>query len=265
MSKYLCTVTGKYGDAIWQLATAKLIAETVVKDKVDIGLMEPYGSLIPLLGTQPWIDTAEVVKGWKVEGSPYGDQPWQAPLLYPEMYEKIWHLGFRGHPGINAERMPLIDFVAWQQGLKFSQSPAPWLLTQWKIEWAPKGLVAYAFNGEHVDLKAMVIGAIAGKFETVDVTKLDWYEAAYAISQAACFVGDRSSNKVLAHAVGQKYVICYEPNPSRNKFGQFGDVFGFPYGGEEVTWKATVSPEQAAAETLIVIEKIYKEKANGNS
>ena len=271
MSKYLCTVTGKFGDALWQLATAKLIADTVVKGKVDIGLMEPYGSLIPLLASQRWIDTAAVIKEWKVQGSPYGDQPWEAPMLYPEMYEKVWHLGLRCHPGIHTKSMPLIDFIAGQQGFQFSGTPAPWLVSEimpnldFIIAHVTVEIpyVAYAFNGGHAGLKQMVVGSLEGKFAMVDVTKFPWHPAAYVIKNAIGFVGDRSSNKVLAHAVGQKNIICYEPNRARNKFGPFGDVFGFPY-GEEYTWQWNVHPAQVTEEAALKIQEWQKEKANGS-
>ena len=228
MSKYLATFSGHRGDILWSLATARELAE-MVGEAIDFGIMPQFRDMLPLLATQMYIDRAYAIDDWICTGEPHGCQPWQPPEQ--PGYVSSWHLTYRAHPGINDVELPLIDYIAHQQGIRFKANPLPFLSNG--HAWRP-GLayVAYGFNPQFQKEKASFLGLLKYQcphVDFVDTTELPWMEATSCIAHAICFVGCRSSNHVLAHGVGQK-VIEFEPHPSRNAYGHLGKVFGCPYG-----------------------------------
>jgi hypothetical protein len=269
VSKYLCTFTGKYGDILWSLPTAKYIAERVVSSPVDFCVMPYYKNLLPFLVTQNYIDRAFVAEDWLRTHSNHGDQPWQPPAWVEKDYEKVWHLTYRAHPGISAPAMPLIDFVAYQQGISFNGwNPVPFINVMENVEElaAPiqfstgpmmdvireNRLVTYSFNEQYEGQKKQFLeafwilmqpGAKDG-FELFNVSEVGWKEAAWLISRSLIYVGCRSACWVLANGVGQE-IISFEPHPARHTQGHLGKVFGNPY-GRETALPFGMPPEPAA-------------------
>jgi hypothetical protein len=277
MSKYLCTFTGKFGDILWSLPTAKYIAERVAGQSVDFAMMPYYKSLLPLLVSQTYIENAFVAEDWLRTHSNHGDQPWQppewvekgGPLHYDAEqhgiktaqvpYDKCWHLTYRGHPGITAPSMPLVDFIAYQQGISFNgYDPVPFLDVDESVEEEArkihftsgpmldvikdKRLVTYNFNEQYAEQKQKFLEALWAKlallspeasvgFELFNVGEVGWKEAAWLIKKSLVYVGCRSANWVVANGVGQQ-TITFEPHPSRHAKCHLGTVFGNPYGKE---------------------------------
>lgn len=302
MSKYLCTFTGKYGDILWSLPTAKYIAERVVNQAVDFAVMPYYRSLLPLLVEQSYIDHAFVVEDWLRTHSNHGDQPWQPPewvekkahLKFPveikkdelgaiqyvlEPYEKFWHLTYRGHPGISAPSMPLIDFIAYQQGINFNNfQVVPFLNVSDSVEEEAakihftsgqmmdvireKRLVAYSFNEQYAEPKKIFFetlwAAAHEEFEFFNVAEVGWKEAAWLIKKSLVYVGCRSACWVLANGVG-KTIISFEPHPSRHKACHLGTVFGNPY-GTEIALPFGLPPAVAADTAASLLKKIREEQ-----
>lgn len=300
MSRYLCTFSGKYGDILWSLPTAKFLAEKVVGERVDFAMMPYYKSLLPLLVEQSYIDRAFVIEDWLRTHSNHGDQPWQPPkwveelgclVMEPKMrtsgvtqkylpYDRCWHLTYRGHPGITAPEMPLVDFIAYQQGVSFNGwAPVPFLDVgdtveeeAWKIHFssgpmreviAEKRLVTYAFNEQYAELKRAFyerLWAEASKegFEFFNVSEVGWKEATWLIKKSLVYVGCRSACWVLANGLG-KTAITYEPHPSRHKGCHLGKVFGNPY-GNEVALPFGMPPEVAGQAAAGLLKKVRQEQ-----
>ena len=277
--KVICTFSGKFGDILWSLVTVKAITQVVGQMHVDMAIMPQYESLLPLIQDQPYIGEAFVIPEWICTGSPHGDQPWLPPRRFAD-YDRQYHLTYKGHPGITPglPRMALIDFIAWQQGIKFVQNPVPFIdAIEYKLK-VP--YIAYAFNSDVAEIKERFLEWAqrltkeqVPEYDWRDVTKLGWKGAAVAIKNAMAFVGCRSANWVLACGVGQKNIFIYEPNAARNKHGMFGDVFGCPYVKEH-----TVDPYQEqwanqslgdqdpgrAAEKFVKLLKSWKEEEISN-
>ena len=253
MSRYLCTFSGKYGDILWSLATAKYIAEKIVNTPVDFAVMPYYENLGSLLCQQKYIDNAFVIPDWLRTHSNHGDQPWQPPVAVEQKYEKTWHLTYRGHPGINAPSMPLIDFIAYQQGIRLQAPVIPFLdvddetafpalpfieLTTGNLADVAKEkrLVTYSFNDQYVKEKKDFIETLwpllqEDGLELLDLNSWGWASAAWALKHGLIHVGCRSACWVLATGIGQD-TITFEPHPSRNRVGHLGTVFSCPYGQE---------------------------------
>jgi hypothetical protein len=295
MSNTLCTFSGKYGDILWSLPTAKYISEKLVGAKVDFGIMPYYESLLPLLRAQPYIENAFVIKDWIRTHSNHGDQPWQPPfqqigdtvrinaflrhegdqdIFEINSYDKAYHLSFKGHPGITAPSMQLIDFVAYQQGISFANyNPIPFLeapdcFDQFNIVHLTSGrmtdvmregrLIAYAFNEQYGEPKRQFFEALWSELkdegvEFFNVAEAKWAEATYAIKMARMFVGCRSANWVVATGLG-KETITYEPHPARNAFGHLGKIFGCSY-GREWALPLNLPPQQVAKAVASVVRQ----------
>lgn len=302
MSKNLCTFSGKYGDILWSLATAKHISERIVNGKVDFAVMPYYESLLPLIQAQSYIDRAYIIKDWMRTHSNHGDQPWQPPqfdrgekivvkafvraegdfdVIEALEYDRVWHLTYKGHPGISAPSMPLIDFIAYQQGISFNAvNPIPFLDAPYSNEYekihldtgkfmdvAREGrLIAYAFNEQYDGMKKVFFEILwkdlVGEVEFLNVGAIKWCEAAYAIKMSRLFVGCRSANWVVAMGLG-KQTVTYEPHPARNASGHLGGIFGCAYGAE-FALPVTLPPEQAGHAVATVIKERVK-KAVGVS
>lgn len=231
----LVTFPGKFGDILWSLPTARALSR-MIGEPVVFAMMPQYAALIPLLEKQSYIQRATVFPRWFCTGSPHGDQPWLPPTDAIEggPYDRVFHLGYRGHPGMNGfPRLPLMEFTASQQGLSFVENPIPFLDVE-KME-VGRPYVAYAFNQDYAPQKQAFLAGMKTTFqdiELVDVATNSWLAAAMLIKGAVCFIGCRSANYVLAHGVGQRCLI-YEPHPGRWKFGAWGDVFSCKPGREE--------------------------------
>lgn len=293
MSKYLCTFSGKYGDILWSLPTAKYLAERVAGGKVDFAVMPYYRNLLPLLASQSYIDKAFVIESWLRTHSNHGDQPWEPPMDWgpgsqyccpygagdPDWYTRIWHLTYKGHPGISAPSMPLVDFIAYQQGLNFNNfQVTPFLDVDESVqEEAAKihfssgqmldvikenRLVTYSFNEQYDEIKKAFLNALwwranSERFEFFDVATVGWKEAAWLIKKSLAYVGCRSACWVLANGVG-KTVISFEPHPSRHANCHLGKVFGNPY-ANEVPLPFGLPPTVAADTTTSLLIKMREE------
>ncbi len=294
MSKYLCTFPGKYGDILWALPTAKYIAEKVVSQPVDFAVMPYYESLLPLLQEQSYIDNAIILPDWLRTHSNYGDQPWQAPeaslerdfpgkVFNPPLrgehlfklssidftsYEKVWHLGYRCHPGapFGNPDMALMDFIAYQQGITFNDWPTIPFLTAPKGKWKEDfGLgLALAFNEQYAKQKQVfkeaLVEALNGVANVYWLQSLSWLDAATFMDDkdTVAFIGDRSANWVIANGLG-KMCITFEPHPSRHRSGQLGRVFGCP-GGKEFALPFGMPAKIAGQTAATMVKKLVEER-----
>lgn len=279
MSKALASFSGKYGDILWSLATAKVLAENFVGDKIDFAMMPTYKSLIPLIQAQTYIDKCYVVNDWICVNSNHGDQPWNPPSYIEKKYERFWHLGYRAHPGINAPDMPLIDFIAEQHGIRL-KDPLPFIgkvgdTLDKKYEDILKHMmslprVAYAFNEQYRQQKDKFLDALrirlGNDFLLLDVSRFSWLVAAAYIKESMAFIGCRSANWVIAHGLKHPRIICFEPHPARHASGHLGRVFGNPYNPEVDLPFATPEEVQAdiAASTLRNWRNEYNESMANN-
>ena len=257
MSETLCTFSGRNGDILWSLATAREISRQK-SEKVDFAIMPQYKSLIPLLEGQSYISQAYAIDEWKCTGSPCGDQPWEAPIA-ERKYKQVFHLTYRSHPGIGGPAMPLIDFIAWQQGLKLSEPVIPFIDSPGAsvLPMPERSIIPYAFNAMVNEQKqAFVeecIRLTGGEMSWVSIAQEPWLCAADVIERAGIFVGDRSACWVLAMGLGVP-TITYEPNVSRSAYGQFGKVFGCPYGRE-----LALTGSNAAADAVAEISRVLNQ------
>jgi hypothetical protein len=285
MSRYLCTFSGKYGDILWSLPTARFISENIVHGPVDFAVMPYYTSLLPLLASQNYIDRSFTVSNWIRTHSNHGDQPWQPPEItaVDEPYLQQWHLGYRAHPGISAPNMPLIDFVAYQQGVSFNGwNPVPFITVDESVEqeaakiWfaesimldviREKRLVTYSFNDQYVQQKKEFFEALYKSSQDTElkffnVGEVGWKEAAWLISKSIAYVGCRSANWVLANGLA-KETITYEPHPSRHRDCHLGRVFGCPY-GKELALPFAMPPATAGDTCASLLKKIKAEQYAG--
>lgn len=273
MSKVLTTFSGKYGDILWSLPTVREISR-ISGEPVDFACMPQYASLIDLLNEQEYIDKAYVLTDWQMLHSNFGDQPWNPPghngcLSGHEChagkgYVHCWHLGYRQHPGhaMGGHEMQLIDYTAWQQGIKFRDNPLPFLSVSSMPDKAANTFIAVAFNEQYKELKErfMIAFSTPDMPEIVQLDKYNWLNATALLERALGYVGCRASNWVLANAVNAN-IFTYEPHPSRHLNGHLGFVFGCEY-GKEITAPMVATPEQAARYAKDVVSHwiIQKEK-----
>src|SRR5580765_608870 len=240
MERALCTFPGKFGDILWSLPTARFLAQHVYGGRVDFAVMPYYESLIPMLEAQKYIGRAFVIPEWLRTHSNYGDQPWTSPRQ--EGYEFQVDLGYRSHPGtpFGNPNISLLEFVASQQGINLgpeSQLPFLQASAEDKFQYATKKpYVAYSFNDQYVGEKEIFLQQLRDQLADmgiplVDTTSISWLQALTAIDGAALYVGDRSSNWVLAAGM-DKVCITYEPHPSRHQAGPLGQVFGYHHAKE---------------------------------
>lgn len=229
MEKMLVTFSGRYGDILWSLASVRQLALQHAGTEIHFGYMPQYSSLQPLLEEQRYITKAFPIKDWLCTGSPFADQPWEAPVL--EGYDTVRHLTHRFHP---SEHLVTATFrntglLAWVEGMQ------PFIETQ--LVTNKLAVIAIGFNEHYGEQKKEFLRQLtqwlwhlcpveALRPHLVDATKLPWLDAARVIRAAKMFIGCRSSQAVLAHGVGQKCLI-YEPAPERRPV-----MFGSPYGTE---------------------------------
>jgi hypothetical protein len=278
VSKFLATFSGRFGDILWSLPTVRALSQ-MNGAKFDFACMPQYRSLLPLLSCQSYIDKAFVLEDWICTGSPHGDQPWHPPKHVEATYERCWHLTYKGHPGINAEPLPLPEFIAHQQGLSFhGMQPRIWLNEPLSIgiqteeftrtvELYGKGhyLVAVGFNASYPDEKCeflrQVVAATYPHMEFVNIAMMPWCQAVVALlNYADVFMGCRSANYVLAHGT-EKQVLTYEPDSSRNEYGPYGQIFGCPW-GKEWAIDYRVSMNVAVQKAVELLNSWREEKEN---
>ena len=256
--KILTSMPGKFGDILWSLATVKHISN-YYKTPVTFMIMPTYFSLRPLLESQSYIDKVLVNDEWLCTGSPHGDQPFlpQNSNAIEWEYDVVHHLGYRYHPGIMYQGKAVIDFLAFQHGLLLEEPVCPFI----EVKSEPGNCIAYAFNPEYPNEKKRfwdIVNSTCG-LPVVDVTKLPWHAAAEVINSAMCFIGDRSSNYVMAHGVAQKNIFIFEPNPSRDSLA-FNNVFGNPHWPEHSGIPRS-SPEHYSDICLLWLDKIKSERS----
>src|SRR5437660_1090724 len=95
--KILTTFSGKFGDIITSLPTVRQISKNHGV-KVNMGIMPSYKALVTMLKRMSYIEDAFAIDNWFCQGSPFGDQPWEAPLDMLGSYDKVFHLAYRNHP-----------------------------------------------------------------------------------------------------------------------------------------------------------------------
>lgn len=240
---------------MWSLATVKYLAENVVKDKIDFAGIPLYASIFSLIKQQSYIDRVFAIKDWDCIRNGWIDfyeNRWKPPERVEKKYKKVWHLTYRKHRCFDEEAVPAIDYIARQQGIKLS-NPIPFIDVKHK---AGK-FVAWAFSQEDEERKMCFIERTKKLLPNVTFVRTDnlsWVEASLTIKNATCFIGSRSSNWVIAHAVGQK-VLCFEPNPLRSVYGYCGEAVSCPY-CEEFTIPISVSLQTSVEITAQEILRI---------
>lgn len=259
--KILCTFSGKVGDILWSLPTVREIGMRYrgpigARSSLYFGIMPQYELLLPLLNSQSYIDKAIIIRDWICTGSPWGDQPWEAPV--PEgIFDKVFHLTYQRHPNANEA---LIDFIAAQQELRLTSPVVPFIEChpvvkeqEYVEEIVLDPFIAFAFNGMYQEEKKRFLDKLTDNFgkqqpkklQFIDSSYFSFEQAAYMIKDAICFIGCRSSNYVIAHGVGQRNIFIYEPHPSRNMMGPLGHTFSNPH-WIDCNSPLHSTPEQAA-------------------
>jgi len=221
----LCTFSGKYGDILWSLPTAKYIAD-VTGGPVDFGIMRPWLSICPLIETQPYIDKCFPVPGWFPEHERFGAQPWESPRMSPP-YPVTYNLTYRKMPDA-----PLIDFIAYESNARLGnqQLSLPFLNAE---DTAEHPTVTWGF-GQHGwsqkmrfrDDVAAAVEPVIHNVKWVRVDKLPWYNAAREISRAHAFLGCKSALHVVAHGVGTPVFLVETAD------WRLDEVFSYPYADE---------------------------------
>lgn len=238
MPDTLVTMSGRYGDILWSLPTAKRIAEQV-GHTVDFCCMPQYESLLPLLAVQRYIAKAFVLPNWICQGSPFGDQPWEAPVA--ELgYQRVFHLTYRYHP-VNET---LADFIARQQHIQLGDTWLPFLSVEDVVR-SRGAVVAVGFNPDGQEQKLTLVNHLREHLvdvHFVDCSTLTWLQAAWAISQCKFFLGCRSSLAVVAHGFAKRCLI-YEPNAARRPW-----IFGCRVGREVMPEMGNFNPFIKTAE-----------------
>jgi hypothetical protein len=243
MSKRLATFSGKFGDILWSLAAVRQLAARY-NQPLDFACMPQYASLLPLLSAQKSISSAFVLTEWECTGSPFGDQPWQAPVSNLA-YDEVFHLTYQRHPAPT----PLCLYIAQQAGVQLDGNT---FLDVEVPDWVTKAqpYIAYGWNPGFPEQKGyfleQVIDAcrIGGEsnplwpYNFIDATAYPWAQAAAIIKGAMAFIGCRSANYVIAHGVGQR-VLCFEPEAWRREI-----TYSYPYGIEVMCMNAETAIEQ---------------------
>lgn len=215
MARVCCTVTGKNGDALWQMATARAIAEQEGA-RVAVGLMAGQAALAPLLREQVYVKEVFVVPGWVAEGSPHGDVPRVAPSGdWQKDYDKILSLGYHQHPAMT--RWNLMEAVARWAQVELPEADFPFLSVDddrdgiFPAVIEGKRVVAVGFNDNDIERKASWLRRIEEAMDSqycfVDVRFTSWLTAARRIKSCGRFLGDMSALHVLAAGLGVRPVV----------------------------------------------------------
>lgn len=248
-AKILCTFSGRYGDILWSLPTVREL-RLRLNQSIDFCCMPQYENLLPLIRQQFYVNKAFPLLPWICQGSPYGDQPWEAPVEHLG-YEQVFHLTYRHHPQVEC----LADFIARQQHVALGDTWVPFLnindvrffdmLQEEKKrtpgfeipnEFIKTPEVVVGFNPDHGNYKQeffnQVIASVENKLGREvpwkDLKKYDWIKATYLVQNSKVFIGCRSALCVVAHGCGKPCVV-FEPNVARH-----GIVFGCRVGNEKM-------------------------------
>lgn len=231
-----CTFPGKFGDILWAMATVRAISETY-DEPVNLIVAEPYGSIVPLLALQPYIQHAEAFPLWKVL-----DTAPMSPRIPPTQFnfDRVFHLGYQGWP-----MKPLpeeIHLTARVQYEDMDVNPLdlhrPWItvprtrtdtykdvIIGFTDEWFELKYGVYELIRHHVPV-CSISGTLKGSRwhlegshsaidHEVDPDAGSWMIAAKMIQSCAMFLGCCSAYHVLSAALG-KTTIVMEPNPNRH-------------------------------------------------
>lgn len=211
--KIACTHPGKMGDTLWSIPTIKKLCE-LLDCKADFYTSSYCAPLRRLFEAQPYIDKFIVPENYVIERMDIGVQPYRMPVDI-SLYEKVYHLGFRGVPD---KAIP--EFIAHSAGLG---EIGPMELKCWDIYTlpvkyyvlAPRGETTYKkLFKEFAEISPHPVVVIGGKGDYIgagiDKTGLDFLETASWIKQSSGFVGLMSSQLVMAHAFPVTKVVPHD-------------------------------------------------------
>jgi hypothetical protein len=216
------TFSGKYGDILWSLPTVRELAK--MWGPVDFYCMPAFESICDLLKMQPYIGVARGLPGWGYQSDACGAQPREHPLI--SGYERVFDLTYPTWPD-----MPLVQFTAKTAGVALPDQPLPFLENVAPCCLPPVD-IAYNFKfPEKVEIFLFpLVRALSERLGRPVFAKgcmmPGWVDTALIISAARLFVGDRSSNQVIAHGLG-KPTLIYETDTGRHS-----PIFSCPYGRE---------------------------------
>lgn len=218
--RVLLTFSGKHGDIIWALQSARAMALTGAE--VDMAMMPQYQAVLPLVRMQPYIREAFPIPGWNQAHDWCGAQP-RIPPSVPDGYDQVHHLTYESRP-----TEPLIWYGLRRLGLPMPEPPIPFLFAPAPPE---PDLVSYAFNHLHRRTKMHMLTYLHGvipkaRFENVESHPFD--HAARRIQSSRFFFGCRSANYVVAMGLGKRCLIM-EPDGDRR-----GEIFSCPMGREHM-------------------------------
>ena len=206
----LCTFSGRFGDILWSLPTAREIAK-LHEYPVSFAVMPQYASLVPLLKAQPYIADAYALEDWVCTGSPHGDQPWKPPTI-PPGYDYVYHLTYRSHP----MRRTLVESIAEQQSVSLEMRS--WISVPKPKKRRETFTICYAFTETQKEKKKALFEFLFHNFDAtcdwVDLKTHSWLEAARELKASHIFLGCRSANYVLAVGTGIP-ILTYEPTLER--------------------------------------------------
>lgn len=221
MAKAAVTFSGKYGDILWALPTARELAKQY--GPVDFAVMPAFQTICSLLMLQPYIANAFGLPGWEFANDSCGAQPREHPPM--PGYERVIDLTYPSWPDA-----PLIQFTARIGGVALPDQVLPFL-TSLEPCCKPPIDIAFAFKfsqKEQIFLEPLVeaLSDRLGRPISTESCLLPWLDTATVISSAKLFVGDRSCNQVIAHGLG-KPTLIYETDIGRHAY-----IFSCPYGRE---------------------------------
>jgi len=238
-----CTFPGRYGDLLWALPTMRALAEAS-GDPVDLIISGKYGSIAPLIQTQPYIGSVQVLREWEVqETAPI--QPNFPPLDLADGLRPVIHLGYPGWPD-----RPLPEYIWKIAKLQYPtiaplDLDKPWITVP-SSPGPPHRVLVVGFSDEWFELKygiAYLLDSALGNdpqgnpqltlwpssyeggrwHREGGLPPCSWVETSHVINASDVFLGCCSALHVLACALGKKIVLM-EPNEHR-----WNDIF-YPYG-----------------------------------
>lgn len=236
------THPGRFGDLLWALPTARLLAEAYGAP-VHLHIPAQYDAIAPLLRQQPYLASVLSREDWQVEQTapitPRQPPAWQTATRP----DRVFHLGYRGWPQYPLPLEVHTDVAAHQWRDADGVLPAldltrPWI-TATSIDDAGSDC-AVGFTEEHFELKYGIWSLLINREPRVvgvgaptdpgrgfislctsprwqqeaDHGGADWPTAASWISASKVFLGCCSALHVLAVALGVPAVVM-EPNPHR--------------------------------------------------
>lgn len=218
--KLLFCMSGKIGDILWGCVAARKWAESL-NSKTDFMIGPASAPVAELLEQQSYVGAAFV------ESVP------------PLGYDLIKDASYRGFPDI---ALPL--YTARNTGIELDAKAERWITPVSDFVAPSRPYATYAFNSLQPERKRDFIEALRKRLPSVPfvcMSDYPWHVSAAIASRASWFIGCRCSNFVLAHAVGCRRIIIFEPEEGRRN-----PVFSSPWAPEH----AVETPEQAEAAML---------------